>query len=446
MQLTPQPSVTVVAPSSDGSVGSASGTSLIIGLTAAAAVVVALLVLSRRYGDKIKRRTFGLGASGNSHGSEFVDQIGHDDDDDGAGPVLFTDPAGATPRPWDVRSIHDASFTPPRASSSSSSLVRTHDLDDVGKLKIESGYYTAQGAHARLAARQQRRRGSLDCAPSSGVGTTTDMDIPLAEMLMVKGVNDSSGNGNEERRSQSRLRERVDLAVGAVNGHNQSPQVLPLHRGSSRPLSQVRSLDDELEAASEVKAFLAQRDLEVFTDALIEFGVGSVDDLRDANLVSDSDLMKRMGMNKMHVRKFRQLLADSVAEAGKDLKDDDKDAVEASRVNPIGASGANANGLQVAQGFFTQALPTPAPPATVTVDATAAPPAAPASVDELSMRQAGGANGRSLRKFADGNTDGGNEGNSHNDTASRAGPATDEVAAATTQFPRKQTSPRQSLL
>jgi hypothetical protein len=446
--------------------------------------VLALLVFSRRYGDKMKRHAFGFGSD--NRGIEFVDQIGNDAED--AGPVLFSDPAGAIPRPWDCRSMHSASSTPPR-SMPSSSLARTHDLDDVAKHKNESGYYTTRGAHARLAARQ-RRRDSLDSSPSTGTNNT-DIDLSLADMPAMKsGSNQIDSIGLGSRRSHSRLRDRVDIAVGAAGvGPSQSPQGLPLHLGGLRTLSQVRSLDDQMRAAAEVGAFLAQRDLEAFTDALLKFGVGSVEDLRDANLVSDSELLKCVGMKKIHVRTFRQLLADSIAEAGKDEENDDKDndnnnnsndtkggktselapfksvddanedspqnpdhartyALETSSVHSTASSGALASGLLVAQGFFTQLNPTPAATTPIVTAATAPP----VPVEDISVHvpaRQGGGGSRPSRMFTEGNDgiggDGDNEGSDYDEIASLVS-ATAESEAASLQTTEQKLSPRSRVL
>ena len=67
--------------------------------------------------------------------------------------------------------------------------------------------------------------------------------------------------------------------------------------------------DEQPVAPKTVPEFLESAGLGKFADAIVDYGVESLDDLCDENLVSDELLENDLGMRKLHVRKLRMALA-----------------------------------------------------------------------------------------------------------------------------------------
>ena len=69
-----------------------------------------------------------------------------------------------------------------------------------------------------------------------------------------------------------------------------------------------------------VRAFLASAGLAKFSDKLIDYGVESVADLGDTELLTDANLMSSVGLKKMHVKKLRRALVEATAAKENDAK------------------------------------------------------------------------------------------------------------------------------
>mmetsp|Transcript_50528 Transcript_50528/g.64746 ORF Transcript_50528/g.64746 Transcript_50528/m.64746 type:complete len:464 (+) Transcript_50528:120-1511(+) len=140
--------------------------------------------------------------------------------------------------------------------------------------------------------------------------------------------NNGHGNGNGNGQYDSRAMELMSMPSSETFNDDDivQPSMMPpspesnssfRHQQSSNktkkkptPSSKNKKNNSTSPELKELQEFLCFGELDKFASSFLEFGITSVDDLCDMSLISDSELMSELGMQKMQVRKFRRLVTE----------------------------------------------------------------------------------------------------------------------------------------